>query len=131
MASSIIHWAVANEVNKILKKDREKLLIGSIAPDLSKIVGDDRKKSHFIFDNSIIPNIDMFVNKYKRHFDDSFVLGYFIHLYTDYLWVKYFLSEIIDGCKITRIDGNVENVTKEEKVRYLYDDYTNFLLCNV
>lgn len=125
MASSIIHLAVANEINKVLKKDRERLLIGSIAPDLSKIVGDNRNKSHFISDNISIPNIEMFLKKYQNNFDDSFVLGYFIHLYTDYLWVKYFLSEIIDGLTITTIEGNIENVTKEEKVKYLYEDYTN------
>ena len=37
MASSIIHVAVANELNKKLNVDRNQLLIGSIAPDISKL----------------------------------------------------------------------------------------------
>lgn len=35
MASSVIHIAVANELNKVLKKDKKSILIGSIAPDIS------------------------------------------------------------------------------------------------
>ena len=31
------------------------------------------------------------INKYKNHLNDDFVMGYFIHLYTDYLWFKYFI----------------------------------------
>ena len=38
VASALIHIAVASEVNKKVKRDRSKLLIGSIAPDLAKIM---------------------------------------------------------------------------------------------
>ena len=38
MASSLIHMAIANEVNKSIKYDNNKLLIGSIAPDISKLI---------------------------------------------------------------------------------------------
>ena len=31
MASAIIHMAVANQINKIINKDNNKILIGSIA----------------------------------------------------------------------------------------------------
>jgi hypothetical protein len=36
MASSIIHIAVAHEINKKLQFEEDKLLIGSIAPDIAK-----------------------------------------------------------------------------------------------
>ena len=36
MASSVIHICVANEINKIIKRNKEKILIGSIAPDIAK-----------------------------------------------------------------------------------------------
>ena len=45
MASLIIHIAVASEVNKVLKRDSNLILIGSIAPDLSKLVGESKEKS--------------------------------------------------------------------------------------
>ena len=48
MASALIHIAVASEVNKKVNRDRSKLLIGSIAPDLAKIMGEEKERSHFI-----------------------------------------------------------------------------------
>ena len=62
MASSVIHMAVANEINKKLKRNANQLLIGSVAPDLSKIVGETRLRSHFLdSEDTNIPNIDKFL----------------------------------------------------------------------
>jgi hypothetical protein len=81
MASSVIHMCVANEVNKYLKKDNSKILIGSIAPDISKQIGMTKEKSHFLDSiNDSVPNIDKFLNKYKNYLNNDFVMGYFIHL---------------------------------------------------
>ena len=65
MASAVIHLAVANEINKKLNKDKSKILIGSIAPDIAKLIGEKKYKSHFITTNDDIPNIDLFLDKYK------------------------------------------------------------------
>ena len=48
MASAVIHLAVANEINKTLNRDKSKLLIGSIALDISKFIGEDKTVRHFI-----------------------------------------------------------------------------------
>ena len=58
MASSIIHMAIASEINKTLKRDNIKILIGTIAPDISKFIGRTKLESHFLesVDNNI-PNI--------------------------------------------------------------------------
>lgn len=126
MASSVIHLAIANEINKILKKDSSKLLIGSIAPDISKIVGETKEKSHFLDDvNDDLPNMERFLKKYKNDINDDFVLGYYIHLYTDYLWFKYFMTEITDKKFITRLDGTVVDVDEKTLCEYVYNDYTN------
>lgn len=61
MASSIIHIAVASELNKKLNRDRAKLLIGTFAPDISKLVGETKKLSHFtIKEDENIPDLDRF-----------------------------------------------------------------------
>ena len=39
MASSMIHMAVAKELNDKLKRDSKSILIGSIAPDIAKLIG--------------------------------------------------------------------------------------------
>ena len=128
MASSVIHMAVANEINKVIKKDTHKLLIGSIAPDISKHLGETKVKSHFLdSEDTDIPNIDKFLNKYKDKLDDDFVMGYYIHLYTDYLWFKYFISEIYneENNMITKLDGSMVKCNGNMLSIYIYNDYTN------
>ena len=128
MASAVIHMTVASEINKVLKRDYDKLIIGSIAPDISKIIGETKLRSHFLVteeNNNNIPNIDVFLSAYKKYLYDDFVMGYFIHLYTDYLWFKYFIPEIYDKISIKKLDGTVIKCTKEMASTYIYNDYTN------
>lgn len=127
MASAIIHMAVANEVNKKLKRNNDKILIGSISPDISKQIGETKLKSHFLdTEETDIPNIEKFLNKYKKHLNDDFVMGYFIHLYTDYLWIKYFVPEIYDyNDVITKLDGTKVKCDDRMLCLYMYNDYTN------
>ena len=125
MASAVIHIAVANEVNKVLKKDKSKFLIGSVAPDISRLIDEDRNISHFLRPGEKVPRIDEFLAKYKNHLNDDFVLGYYVHLYTDYLWFKYFLTEIMNENKITKLDGTVVNLNGNMDRLYIYNDYTN------
>jgi len=126
MASSLIHLAVASEVNKKLDRDRRKILLGSIAPDISKLVDSDRNKSHFLLDGEEIPHLDWFLVKYKEKLDDDFIMGYYIHLYTDYVWFKYFIPEIVNKNLITKLDGTkVECPSDHLLSLYIYNDYTN------
>ena len=125
MASSMIHICVAKEINKYLKKDEKKLLIGSIAPDIAKQINEKKTKSHFLDNNDDIPNIERFLTKYKNYLSDDFVIGYYIHLYTDYLWFKYFIPNFIKGDYIYTIDGKKVQLSDEKKTEYIYNDYTN------
>lgn len=126
MASSVIHICVANEINKIIKRDSRKLLIGTIAPDISKLLGETKFYSHFLDNvNNNIPNINKFLDKYGNYLNDDFVLGYYIHLYTDYLWFKYFIPNIIKGNYIKELDGTLVKYTEETFKYYVYNDYSN------
>lgn len=126
MASAVIHLAVANEINKKLNRDKSQLLIGAIAPDISKFIGEEKTKSHFLKElDSNIPDIESFLNKYKNNLTDDFVMGYFIHLYTDYLWFKYFVTEFYDKPMITKLDGTVVKCSGNMLSLYVYNDYTN------
>ncbi len=125
MASSMIHIAVTNEINKVIKRNNKNILIGSIAPDIAKQIGMDKKKSHFQKTNEDLPQLDLFLSLYKNNLNDDFVLGYYIHLYTDYLWFKYFEPEFYKNGVIYKLDGSVEKVEPEKKKDYFYNDYTN------
>ena len=126
MASAVIHLAVANEINKTLNRNKSKLLIGSIAPDISKFIGEDKTVSHFIKEkDSNIPDMERFLKKYKNNLTDDFVMRYFIHLYTDYLWFKYFVTEIYKETIITKLDGTVIKYDEDMLTFYIYNDYTD------
>lgn len=125
MASSMIHIVVANEINKILNRNNKKLLIGSIAPDIAKLIGMNKKDSHFQDKDDTLPCLDEFLKRYKKDLNDDFVLGYYIHLYTDYLWFKYFEPDFYKNGVIHKLDGTIENIPPEKKMEYFYNDYTN------
>ncbi len=125
MASSMIHIAVANEINKVLKRNNKHILIGSIAPDIAKHIGMTKKDSHFQDTDEDLPHLDKFLNKYKDKLNDDFVLGYYIHLYTDYLWFKYFEPDFYKNGVIYKLDGTIENIPFDKKRDYFYNDYTN------
>ncbi len=124
MASAIIHLCIAKEVNKYLKMNEYDLMIGAIAPDISKQIGETKEISHFLdhSNEDDIPNINRFLDKYRNDLHNPFTMGYFIHLLTDKYWFRDYIYQFIE--RYTR-----ENVKK--KVTYtairdlIYNDYTN------
>jgi len=124
MASSVIHMCVAKKINEKLKYNENMLLLGSIAPDISKHVGETKTRSHFFDDNENV-DIDKFLRKYKDKLTHPFIMGYFIHLYTDLLWEKYFISDIIEKGTIKLLDGSEVEHTTEAYKKLIYNDYTN------
>ena len=125
MASAIIHIEVAKKLNEQLKKKKKELFLGTIAPDISKHIGQDRKISHFLDENRI-PNLNLFLKKYNNSLNIPFIMGYYIHLFTDYLWFKYFFNEITNlKTSITLLNGDTLKCSKEEINKLIYNDYTN------
>ena len=126
MASTMIHIAISSEINKKLKRNNDKFLIGSIAPDLSKFLGETKVESHFLDnEDDDVPNIERFLAKYRDKLNDDFVLGYFVHLYTDFLWFKYFVPEIYEENYIKKLDGTNVKCIGNMLIMYIYNDYTN------
>lgn len=127
MASAIIHLAVAKQLEQKLDiKNKKDYYLGSIAPDISKQIGKSKQKSHFLINTKPdIPNIKSFTNKYPNYKQNSFDLGYFIHLYTDKLWFSEFMSKIISGNYIKLLDGTIIKTTPKEIQNLIYQDYTN------
>lgn len=127
MASAIIHLAVAKTLEKYLNIENPRdYYLGSIAPDIAKQIGESKQRSHFLINaRDDIPNIELFTNKYPNFKDNSFDLGYFIHLYTDKIWFSRFTSQIYSGNYIKLLDGTVINSSPEEIMKIVYQDYTN------
>ena len=127
MASIVIHMCVASEINKQIKvKNYSEFLLGAIAPDISRVIGWSRDLSHFIDrKQNIYPDINKFLKKYGNKLDNDFMLGYFVHLYTDYLWFKYFIKDIKYKGLITLRDGTKIDYEENTFRKYLYNDYTD------
>lgn len=127
MASAIIHLAVAKTLEKDLNiENKRDYYLGSIAPDIAKQVGENKQRSHFLINTrDDIPNMELFINKYPNYKDNSFDLGYFIHLYTDKIWFSKFISQICSGNYIKLLDGTVISTSPEEMQKIIYQDYTN------
>lgn len=127
MASAIIHIAVAKEINEDLHMNEKELFLGTIAPDISKQIGESKVKSHFLpNENTDLPNFEKFLNKYKDNLNIPFIIGYYIHSFTDYLWFKYFMPEITN-CNdyIKLLNGHKINCSEEEITTIIYNDYSN------
>ena len=82
-----IHLGVCREVNKKYKLDNDLVLFGSILPDFL-----DRSYSHY-YDGGPLPNFDLFLNKFKDNINNPLVIGYYIHLLTDYYYNDYIYSK--------------------------------------
>lgn len=126
MASAVIRVAVAKEINKDLKMNEKELFLGTIAPDISKQIGEPKVKSHFLTDkDNDLPNLKEFLDKYQNNLDNPFIMGYYIHLFTDYLWFKYFIKEITNNNSIKLLNGDNIRCNKEQISRIIYNDYSN------
>lgn len=126
MASSVIHICVAKKINDTLKVNERQFYLGSIAPDISKFIGEPREKTHFITSaDSDVPEINLFLEKYRQYLDDPFVLGYFVHLYTDKIWFGEFMPNKFQDTQIRLLDGTLLEVTEKQWVDLMYSDYAN------
>lgn len=127
MASAIIHLAVAKTLEQYLNiENKRDYYLGTIAPDISKQIGETKQKSHFLINTrEDIPNLEQFINKYPNFQKNSFDLGYYIHLYTDRLWFTQFMPLITSGDYIKLLDGTVIFSAPKEIQSLIYQDYTN------
>lgn len=124
MASAIIHLCVAKELNKHLHMDENLFFLGSIAPDISKQIGETKEISHFLnpANEDDIPQIDKFLEKYRSELDKPFEMGYFVHLLTDKYWFRDYMYQYID--RYTRETGK-RRLTASAIRNIIYNDYTN------
>ena len=137
MPSWGIHLATAAKICEKIDIDKDLFLIGNLLPDINngyliKNITcikkyDQTHYSKMININGqeeILPDLELFYNENKENLKDNLVLGYFVHLLTDYSWNKSaYLNHGVLNDKKERI-GMIKN-TKEifycdnEKARIL------------
>ena len=104
MASWIIHLRIADRLLEQLDVDAENFIAGNIAPDCGKKLPDggffpDAHVTHFTASGKGSCDYNGFYEKYVRPEKvparQAFYLGYYVHLFTDVLWVR----NINEPCK--------------------------------
>ena len=122
MASAVIHLCVAKKVNSYVQKNEREFSLGAIAPDIAKLVGESKNRSHFLDEEDsedTPPHYERFINKYRNDLDKSFELGYLVHLMTDFYWFKDYVYKYIEDYT------NDKSVTYTAIKKIIYSDYTS------
>lgn len=124
MASAIMHLCIAKKVNQTLKLNEKEFYLGAIAPDISKQIGASRNISHFTESSNDFPNLNLFLRKYRSDLSSPFTLGYFLHLYSDYIWEDLYVNYVYKNACLKTKDGSKIMISEQEFSRLLYSDYT-------
>ncbi|WP_054957324.1 hypothetical protein [Paenibacillus dakarensis] len=91
MGSRIMHYCVTTRLAKELNIDDEQFFLGGIAPDVNKNMNTPKTISHFVKtdkEGQFFADYIGFHNKYQKHMNEPFYLGYYYHLITDVIWVE-------------------------------------------
>ena len=109
-----VHLEVGKRLNKKLNIDKDLFMLGNILPDInngyvvkgiSKILA--HKYTHYTEDNMY--SYKNFYNEYKDKINNTIVLGYYVHLYTDFLFNNDFYNRVqndIEHDKLRKIKQN-------------------------
>ncbi|TFB23889.1 hydrolase [Filobacillus milosensis] len=105
MGSRMMHLIIANRIAESLSmEERTELLLGGIAPDAVAPKG----PSHYFIGDlenySREIDYDGFLEKYKSHSDNHYILGYYTHLIADDLWLQGFYQPWLKN----RMENNEE-----------------------
>lgn len=147
MPSWITHIATANRVSERINiKNNDEFLFANVAPDILEghIIKDISKKmpyeiTHFAKMEEIngiivpLPDIDKFKEKYKSKLKNTFILGYYTHLLTDYFWNDYCYTNYFymydktkNLIKVKQLDGSEKIETWHEAVKEKQKDFKVF-----
>lgn len=129
MPSWNIHLEIAKRLNNKLNynnEDYKLFMIGNILPDInnsfvvkgiSKMI--PHKYTHYTEDNFY--SYKNFYKEYKEKMKNPLILGYYVHLYSDFIWNNNFYSNIPDEYK--NMDKIKLRVLKQNDFRKFNNNY--------
>lgn len=131
-----VHLEIAKRLNfkfKYTQKELEEFNLGNILPDINNcfIVKDiskklDHKYTHYQ-DERETPSYENFEKIYGRKiYEEPIILGYYIHLYTDYSWNNYFYTNYNNHEKLKNLSHEEKRIIKQEDFKV----YNNLFMEN-
>lgn len=131
------NWKLHLEVGKRLsnklklnKEQEELFMIGNILPDINNgylVRGVSKVISHTIthYVREDFNNHLNFYEKNKDKFNNYLVLGYFSHLYTDYIWNDDYYSNLYNDEKLKNMSSEELRYLKQSDFRVYDNKYLN------
>lgn len=128
MPGYILHLTAAKMALDMLQKTNEHFkdskvqndfLVGSLLPDAVNS-NEEKNDSHFrnpVFHGNMVeyPDLDLFLEKYRKLLSDPSCLGYYFHLYIDRQFFKEYLPSIVAFS-----NKNGQSVEKKDEVVWVY-----------
>jgi len=132
-----MHLYVSEQIRKKYGFSNE-FLAGSILPDVKKLAGEGRDKTHFLVEkrkNRVtlsLPEVEDYIEKSKSEGNSEIRLGYLAHLIEDKIWFKDYMPVYGDVVGVDQDkdelyacqEGNHKVIkTHDEFVSEIYSDY--------
>lgn len=130
-----LQFAIIKRVNTSLNRDLDKLMLGSMLPNLTKY---EHSLSHFRGEE-IMCDVHAFVRKYNDKLNNDVVLGYFMHLLIDNFYKDFMNTQILTyNEEDKKVDGYIFNGIKKtgdldtikKLVKQDYQLYSIYLMNN-
>lgn len=140
MGSLIMHLYISEQIRKKYNFGTS-FLVGAILPDIKKINGENRNKTHYIVERrkdrivSRLPEVDNYIAESKKENNKELRYGYVSHLIQDNIWFKEFIPKFGEEIGVNSFNDEIfvfpnENKkiirSREEFLDRIYSDYKVF-----
>ena len=118
-----IHLGVATKLNEKYKLNKNQFLYGSVLPDVMETNAFGRDFSHFfgtkyhdLCKDEIIVDVEKFKETYEDRLSKDLILGYYVHILTDYFYNDY----VFKNCYLRDEEGRVTGIKTKDGERYSF-----------
>lgn len=129
MGSFNMHIAISKEIKEKFSFGNE-FILGTVLPDLYKILLKNRELTHFEkkYGKESLPDIEKFCNDYKNK-KSEIVYGYLAHLIQDKIWFKeYHNKKYVEEIETGKYYKYIKDGTIHKEKEYLKDIYTDYTI---
>ena len=129
MGSFNMHIAISKKLKEKFSFGDD-FILGTVLPDLYKILLKNREVTHFerVFGQESLPDIEKFCNDYKDK-KSGIVYGYLAHLIQDKIWFKeYHNKKYVEQLENGDYYKYLKDDTIHKEEEYLKDIYTDYTI---
>ena len=128
MSSFNMHIAVSKKIKEEFSFGDE-FILGTVLPDLYKVLLKDRILTHFErkIGEEYLPDIEKFCDEYKNK-KSEIVYGYLAHLVEDRIWFSQYNNQYVQQLENEKYYKYNKDNTIHKEEEYLTDIYTDYTI---